>query len=231
MTNDQNEKKTKFEKVNAISNIIIAFTSFLTLIITSFGNKNNLPFWFLFMPYIFIFLFIVWLIMNYLPSFLQERRNKKIAKVYFPRFVLLVEEFSELTSLRMDFTMTNVLESLRLKGYNFQNREFAELSEWVTSNLINRLKSCSLSFNNLNIGLRDLHTLTHSYYRYYFIATFNNIRVLNKEFMTDNERKKIETAREGFTRYLDRFQLLCKEINKAMGDDIFQYYFEKSSAL
>ncbi len=220
------------DKSSAISQGIMALASVLTLILLLFNSMNKLPDWLIFTTVIIAITGIFLLSIKVGRKILSSLSQRRIANSNFPTLISLCKQFQDLISLRMTDTIVYTFGNMQQAGVNFQMREFADLSEWITNNLIARLESSKRGFIELRQGIRDLHALTHSFHRTYFIEGIKKVRSLGgTSNILDEDKRVIEVARESFARYLERFQTFSSEINEKIGRKEFDYYFEKAKPL
>jgi len=228
----ENEKSKNWsERALAVSTIVMAVSSVLTLSISILTNVAVLPVWIVYFPLVVFVAALFFLVYSNARKILVWWRKRAVAGSSFPNLITLAKEFANLTTLRLNDTIVYGFGKIPESGPSLQNREFAELCEWVTNNLVARLENSKRKFNELKLGIRDLHTLVHSFHRVYFIEGMKKASSIEISNIPEDNKKIIEVARENFARYLDKFQSLCNEINERLGRKEFDYYFEKAKPL
>jgi hypothetical protein len=221
--------RSSLDRANTISNFVIAGASVFTLLAIIFTNVPALPSWFVYLPLATLAVGILFWFYPRIGRLVDWRRKGKLARAKFPHLLLLAQEFQSLTSPQQADTITYVLLNIQQPGGDLQSTEFLQLCAWMATNLSERLQTSKRSFDSLQLGIRELYALVHSYHRVYFIQAIE--KVMGIPSVRVDDKRTIEAAREAFARYLDKFQSLCKEINEALGRKAFDYYFQKSKPL
>lgn len=226
--NSDNTKSPWVDRTTIISNFTTSLTSILTLYLALHGDLSNLPYWFVYIPLFLLFISMIVFVKSQFSKIRALLRKRYIVKSHFSTLITLAQQFEKLTNTRVNDNMTYALSSF---PSNVQQIEFAKLCEWVTINLITRLETSNRSFDQFKLGVHDLHALVHSYHRLYFFDVFGRIKSYGPELLSKENSKIIEVARESFSRYLERFQSFCEEINGRLNKKMFDYYFEKAKPL
>ncbi len=228
---NQTNNHTSYEKVNTISIVATAVAAVLTLIIFWLINLSALPQWFIIVPIAFLLTVLIIPLKNWWTKYRLRRLEEALARTNFPTLITLSKQFSDLTSLRKNDTVVFALGNIQKSEMNLQNRELADLVEWMTGNLITRLENCHRGFTEFKSGVQDLHALTHSFHRTYFFESIKKLRSIDSSKVAEDDKKTIEVSRESFTRYLERFQTHCIETNEKLNRKEFDYHFEKARPL
>lgn len=227
----QAESKGQYESINTISQAVMAVATLATLLATLLNISNKIPPWFIYIPLGILILALPFPLISGGKKFRVWWIRRRAAQRCFPALVSLSKQFRDLTSLRLSDTIICGFGKLQQSGGTLQMRELAELSEWITNNLISRLEKDNRRFRELTEGLEDLFALTLSFHRAYFINGIKKARSLGASNIGDEEKKTIEVARESFARYLERFESFCNELNERVETKVVDHSFEKARPL
>ena len=217
--------------INTVSTIVTAIASLLLLYFQIYPGAAKLPEWF---TYFLLCLFVLGILIVFVYQLVRLRNRWKsnaLARKKFAQLRILVDDFQILTSPQQVDTITSALGLIRKPENDLQKREFLDLCAWMTGNLVIRLQGSNHDFISMKLAIQDLRVLVHSYHRVYFIEGIKTLRTMAADAADEEGKRTIEVARESFARYLEKYQQFCKEINEALGEKMFDFYFEKAKPL
>jgi hypothetical protein len=218
-------------KLNARSQAVTAMAAILSFAVLLLSSQTNLPPWFPYVPIVLLVIGLMYSLINVFKRVSLLLLRRSITKRSFPELIILCKRFRDLTSLRMSDTIIYAFGNVKTSEGNIQIREFAQLSEWMTNNLISRLENCRRSFVELRTASHDLHALVHSFHRTYFIEGIKKARLIDPSNIGIEDRRIIEVARESFSGFIEAFQGYCSAINETLGKGELNFYFEKAKPL
>lgn len=230
-TSIDQDTKNLSERVNTTSTIVTAIASVLLLFFQIFPGAGKLPDWFTYFLLCIFVLGIVIVLIYQLARIRYWWKSNALARKKFAPLRILVNDFQALTSPQQMDTITSALGQVRKPGSDVQKREFLDLCVWMTGNLVTRLQNSNRDFISMKLAIQDLRVLVHSYHRVYFIDGIKALRAMAPDAVDEDNKRTIEVARESFARYLEKYQQFCNEINEALKEKMFDYYFEKAKPL
>ena len=227
--------KPGYENVTAISSIVMAASSAVSVFIMLWSKDSNVPAWFIYFPIALGAIGLAFLCAKRVRLLVLASRRNRIARGQFPYLILLVNQFHGFVQNQRTDNIIHVLGNLQnmrdaWRGSGIQNAAFGLLCDVLTRNLIERIKSQGRRFKDFELSSRDLGSLILAYDRLYFVEVMSRLRQQSETIM-DQDKREIEAAREAFSGFLDRFDGFCKEVNQSAGANVLEYYFERPKSL
>ena len=188
--------------------IIMAISSFLTLIITIVTAKGIVPSWFIYIPIGFLGISVVVLLWNpiatYIRRKLQCKRYKQLSRYCFPDFKELTRRFGEFVDSRISDNLSNQIYDLQ--GYNEVRGKLTLLPLALIESFFyvfeKRLEEFNREFESLRQLAQEFDVIMRFYNRSYITEPLQVIRQINTEIISKEKADGIELFRENYCAFL-----------------------------
>ena len=224
-SNFLNTNNDKYAKWSAYSGIIGAITGTLTLIIQVLAGQLFQTWWYAILPMILILPLLIIFVEKIRIWIISNIRETKIAKTNHAKLLNYLSEFLEHAGTNSATNIVFVLSSINKIGYQLQRREFAELCEIIIHDLEEDYQNMNHSFSGFRKTVQRFGLVIIKFENLYFNVTMQEIKKLDSDVISIEQNKKIETSRQNFVNFLDRFRSFYNELNKQLGRKEFGYYF------
>ncbi len=217
--------------------VVMAISSFLTLLITIVTTKGVVPSWFIYIPIGFFTISVIvllWIpIATYIREKLQYRRYNQLARHYYPGFRELTQRFSEFVDSRRSDTLNAQLRDLQ--GHEEVRGKLKLLPLSIIESFFyifkKKIEGFDKDFGNLSLLAEEFDNIMRFYNGSYVIEPLQMLRQINIDGIPKEKVGEIELFRENYSAFLRDYVNYAKRANEDFGKEIFYEYYEMPKAL